>query len=73
MPLEQPSEEDRQSVLAEVEQFHSEYLKAKHEFLRVLAENNRPGRMSALTKAARARKVALSRYITAAAKAAGSD
>lgn len=73
MPLEQPSEEDQQSVLEEVEQLHHEYLKAKHEFLLVLAEDSRPQRMSALIKAARARKVALSRYIDAAAKAAGDD
>ena len=73
MPLDQPSEEDRQSVLAEVEQLRNEYLNTKHEFLRVLAEDVGPQRWIALVKAARARKVALSRYVDTATKAAGQD
>ena len=73
MPLEQPSEEDRQSVLAEVERLRREYLDVKGEFLRILADDKLPARMKALIKAAKVRKVALGRYIDAAAKSARED
>ena len=74
MPLEQqPSEEDRQLQLAKVECLRGEYLDTKRYFLRILADDKLPERGKALIKAATARKVALSRYIAAAAQAAGGD
>ena len=73
MPLEQPSEEDRQSVLAEVERLRCEYLEVKGEFLRILADDKLPDRLKALLKAAKVRRSALNRYIDAVAQAAGED
>ena len=74
MPLEQPSEEDRQLQLAKVERLRIEYLDAKAYFLRILTHDKFSERGNALMKAAAtARKVALSRYITAAAGAPGED
>jgi len=73
MPLEQPSEEARQSQLVEVERLRHEYLEAKWEFLFILADHELPERMNALIKAAKVRKLALGRYIDAAAKSAGED
>ena len=71
MPLEQPSEDDRQLQLAKVERLRIEYLDAKTYFLRILADDRVPERGKAIIKAAAARKVALTRYIAAAAEAAG--
>jgi len=73
MPHEQPSEEARQFVLAEVERLRCEYLEAKVEFARVLKDHKLPEQMNALGKAATVRKLALGRYIDAAAKSAGED
>jgi len=76
MPREPPSEDDRQSVLANVKRLRQEYLKATREFelLRVAQEpNGRSKAFSALTEAAKARTLALNRWLAAAAEAAGED
>ncbi len=73
IPLEHPSDEYRQSVLAEVERLHCEYLEAKREFRRIQADDRLPEHVRALIKARMGRQVALTRYIDAAAKADGED
>jgi hypothetical protein len=71
---QQSSEEDRQQLqLAKVERLRGEYLDAKGYFLRILADDKLHERGKAIIRAATARKVALSRYIAAAAEAAGEN
>ena len=77
MSLEEPSEEDRQAVLAEVQRLHDAYLEARSEFERVVQsvlEGNQHGdAMTAIVDAANARELAFGRYVAAAAKSGGED
>lgn len=77
IPIEQPSEDERQSVLANVKRLRQEYLKATREFelLRVAQERNGSStkHLSTLADAAKARTLALNRWLAAAAEAAGED
>jgi hypothetical protein len=74
---EQAPEQDRQSVLAEVQRLRHEYLEAAREFERVrhlvCVGDEHPEGMNALIDAARARKFAFDRWVAAAARSAGED
>jgi hypothetical protein len=78
MPFAQPSRDDRQAVLAEVERLLDEYLEASREFERVLQlalEGNQPPEavnpLNAVLDAFNAHKLSLDRYVAAWTKAAG--
>ena len=75
MPLEPPSD-DRQAVLANVKRLRQEYFKAAQEFelLHLAHERNGHSKDSkALMDTAKARTLALNRWLAAAAEAAGED
>ena len=76
MPAEPPSDE-RQAVLAKVKRLRQEYLKATREFERVLrlilTRNGHSKALTNLMDAAKACKLAFSRYVAAAAEAAGPE
>ena len=65
MSLEEPSEEDRQAVFAEVQRLHYAYLEASSEFERVvqsvLEGNQHADAMTAIVDAANARELAFGR------------
>jgi hypothetical protein len=74
MPLAQPSRDDRQAVLAEVERLLDEYLEARNEFERVLhlvlEGNQHPeavNTLDTLMDAVNVRKLFLDRYVATAA------
>ena len=77
MPLEKRCKENRQSVLAKVDQLHAEYLDTTIEFKRILQlMQTDPGDFKDLKSfkdASKARELALGRYIDAAAESAGED
>jgi hypothetical protein len=77
MLLEEPSKEDRQSALAEVERLRHEYLEATSKFEHVLQSvlegNTYEQALMTLMDAENARNLALDRYVAAAAESAGED
>ena len=77
MLLEEPSKEDRQSALAEVERLRHKYLEATSKFEHVLQSvldgNTDEQALMTLMDAENSRKLALDSYVAAAAESAGED